>query len=150
VIGDLERLVREHPYRERLRALLMLALYRAGRQADALAAYRDARAALVDEQGIEPSVELRELHEAILAQDETLLAGTSRLLVRAGGAAVPIAVSSGADPGPERASLVRQPSTSGDDARRPDAPRGGAASARRDVSPSVSASRCRWRRRSSP
>ncbi len=73
VLGELERLVREYPYRERLRGQLMLALYRTGRQAEALAAYRAARSALVDELGIEPSVELRQLHEAILAQDETLL-----------------------------------------------------------------------------
>ncbi|HEY2437400.1 MAG TPA: BTAD domain-containing putative transcriptional regulator [Solirubrobacteraceae bacterium] len=72
-IGDLERLVREHPFRERLRGQLMLALYRTGRQADALAAYRSARAALVDELGIEPSAQLRELHEAILAQAPSLL-----------------------------------------------------------------------------
>jgi class 3 adenylate cyclase len=52
----------------------MLALYRTGRQAEALAAYRDARAALVEELGIEPSTELRALHEAILAQDGSLLA----------------------------------------------------------------------------
>jgi predicted ATPase/DNA-binding SARP family transcriptional activator len=74
VIGDLERLVREHPYHERLCSQLMLALYRAGRQADALAAYRDTRSVLVDELGIEPSAELRQLHEAILAQDRSLLA----------------------------------------------------------------------------
>ena len=73
VLGELERLVRDHPYRERLRGQLMLALYRTGRQADALAAYRAARSALVDELGIEPSVELRQLHEAILAQDGALL-----------------------------------------------------------------------------
>ena len=73
VLGELERLVREYPYRERLRGQLMLALYRTGRQAEALGAYRAARSALVDELGIEPSVELRQLHEAILAQDETLL-----------------------------------------------------------------------------
>ncbi len=73
VLGELERLVREHPYRERLRGQLMLALYRTGRQAEALAAYRAARSALVDELGIEPSVELRQLHEAILVQDGALL-----------------------------------------------------------------------------
>ncbi len=73
VVGELERLVRDYPYRERLRGQLMLALYRTGRQAEALAAYRAARSALVDELGIEPSVELRRLHEAILAQDRALL-----------------------------------------------------------------------------
>jgi len=73
LIGELERLVREHPYRERLRGQLMLALYRTGRQAEALAAYRQARAVLVDELGIEPSTELRERHDAILAQDPSLL-----------------------------------------------------------------------------
>ena len=73
VLGELERLVRDYPYRERLRGQLMLALYRTGRQAEALAAYRAARSALVDELGIEPSVELRQLHEAILAQDRALL-----------------------------------------------------------------------------
>src|SRR5437868_3611690 len=73
VLGELERLVREYPYRERLRGQLMLALYRTGRQAEALAAYRAARSALIDELGIEPSVELRQLHEAILAQDGALL-----------------------------------------------------------------------------
>ncbi|MBV8711628.1 MAG: hypothetical protein JOY56_07600, partial [Solirubrobacterales bacterium] len=72
-LGELERLVRDYPYRERLRGQLMLALYRTGRQAEALAAYRAARSALVDELGIEPSVELRQLHEAILAQDPALL-----------------------------------------------------------------------------
>jgi DNA-binding SARP family transcriptional activator len=73
VVGDLERLVREHPYRERLRGQLMLALYRMGRQAEALAAYRQARSVLVEELGIEPSPELRELHESILAQDRSLI-----------------------------------------------------------------------------
>ena len=73
VLGELERLVRDYPYRERLRGQLMVALYRTGRQAEALAAYRAARSALVDELGIEPSVELRQLHEAILAQDRALL-----------------------------------------------------------------------------
>ena len=62
----------EHPYRERLRAQLMLALYRADRQADALQAYQDARRALVEELGIEPGERLRELEAAVLAQDPEL------------------------------------------------------------------------------
>ena len=69
VLGELEALVQEHPFRERLHGQLMLSLYRAGRQADALAAYRAARRALVDGLGIEPSRELRELEVAILRQD---------------------------------------------------------------------------------
>ena len=62
----------EHPLREGLRAQQMLCLYRSGRQADALEAYREARAALVDELGIEPGRRLRELHQAILEQDPGL------------------------------------------------------------------------------
>jgi DNA-binding SARP family transcriptional activator len=72
LIPELESLVAEHPLRERLRALLMLALYRNGRQAEALEAYQDARRALVDELGIEPGHELRELHQTILNQDPAL------------------------------------------------------------------------------
>ena len=72
VLAELERLVVEHPLRERLRGHLMVALYRAGRQADALACYRTGRARLVDELGIEPSAELRELERRILAQDPAL------------------------------------------------------------------------------
>lgn len=70
--GELEALVAEHPLRERLRGQLMLALYRCGRQAEALDAYQDARRSLVDELGIEPSRELRELHQRILNQDPAL------------------------------------------------------------------------------
>jgi DNA-binding SARP family transcriptional activator len=72
VAGELEGLVREHPLRERLRGQLMLALYRAGRQANALEAYQDARRALSDELGLEPSRELRELQQAILRHDPVL------------------------------------------------------------------------------
>ncbi len=68
---ELDALVAAHPHRERLRAQQMLALYRAGRQADALAAYRDARAAL-DELGLEPSAELRGLEQRILQHDPEL------------------------------------------------------------------------------
>ena len=69
VVEQLEALIGEHPYRERLRAQLMLALYRSDRQADALQAYQDARRTLVEELGIEPGERLRELEQAILAQD---------------------------------------------------------------------------------
>jgi predicted ATPase/DNA-binding SARP family transcriptional activator len=72
LVPELERLVVEQPLRERLRAQLMLALYRAGRQADALAVYQRARKTLVDELGIEPGESLRQLERAILAQDPTL------------------------------------------------------------------------------
>ena len=72
VAGELEALVLAHPLRERLRGQLMLCLYRAGRQAEALEAFRSARAVLVEELGIEPGRSLRELHEAILAQDPRL------------------------------------------------------------------------------
>ena len=69
---ELEALVAEHPVRERLCRQRMFALYRCGRQADALEAYQAARRALVEELGIEPGKELRELHQAILRQDPAL------------------------------------------------------------------------------
>jgi DNA-binding SARP family transcriptional activator len=72
VVGQLEALVGEYPYREHLRAQLMLALYRSDRQADALQAYQDARRTLVEQLGIEPGQRLRELERAILAQDPEL------------------------------------------------------------------------------
>ena len=72
VVGELERLVRLHPLRERLRAQLMVTRYRSGRQAEALDAYRAARAAMVDELGIEPSKALQSLQQAILRQDSSL------------------------------------------------------------------------------
>ena len=72
VVAQLETLIGEHPYREGLRAQLMLALYRAERQADALQAYQDARRTLVEELGIEPGERLRELERAILAQERSL------------------------------------------------------------------------------
>lgn len=72
LIGELEALVAENAFRERFRALLMLALYRAGRQAEALDAYRQARRTLVDELGIEPSPALQELEQAILRHDPSL------------------------------------------------------------------------------
>ena len=72
LVPELEQLVRSHPLRERLRGQLVLALYRSGRQADALAAYADARRTLLDELGLEPGRPLQELQRAILAQDPAL------------------------------------------------------------------------------
>jgi DNA-binding SARP family transcriptional activator len=72
LVGELRELVDQHPLRERLRAQLMAALYGCGRQADALAVYRDGRRTLLDELGIEPGPALRELEQAILRQDPSL------------------------------------------------------------------------------
>jgi len=72
LVGELEALVERHPLRESFIRQLMLALYRSGRQVEALAVYRDARRYLVDELGIEPSRSLHDLESAILRQDKTL------------------------------------------------------------------------------
>jgi len=72
LVGELEELVAEHPLREGFRGQLMLALYRSGRQAEALEVYRKTREALVDELGIEPTPALHQLERAILAQDQSL------------------------------------------------------------------------------
>jgi YVTN family beta-propeller protein len=72
VIGELDALVAEHPLREELHGRRMLALYRSGRQSEALSAYRTARSVLIEQIGVEPGSELRRLHEAILAQDPAL------------------------------------------------------------------------------
>ena len=72
VIGELEALVASHPAREQLVGQLMLALYRSGRQSEALEAYGRARQALVSDIGVEPGPQLRRLHEAVLRQDASL------------------------------------------------------------------------------
>lgn len=100
LLDDLEGLVAEHPERERLTAQLMLALYRSGRQAEALAAYRVARRRLNDEVGIEPGKELRSLQRAILQQAPEL-----DLPSPAGAAALPVE-SEAADPKPSAAATV--------------------------------------------
>jgi DNA-binding SARP family transcriptional activator len=72
LVGELSDLAQRYPYRERLHAALMRALYRAGRMADALAAFRQARRVLRDELGAEPGEELQRLHQAILNRDREL------------------------------------------------------------------------------
>ena len=72
LIAELRALVAQHPLRERLRAQLMLALYRSGRQAEALAEYQAGRRVLVNELGIEPGTELQELERAVLRQEPAL------------------------------------------------------------------------------
>ena len=73
LVAELDGLVAAHPLRERLWVQFMIALYRSGRQAEALSAYQRARALLADELGLEPSVELADTHRRILAQDPKLL-----------------------------------------------------------------------------
>lgn len=80
VVARVERLLADHPLRERLWALLMLALYRSGRQAEALQAYGKARTLLGEELGIEPGAELRELHSAVLNQRPELLARAAQVV----------------------------------------------------------------------
>ena len=77
VIGELEALVRVHPLREGLWALLMVALYRDGRQADALATYQRARSWLADELGLDPGLQLQQLEQQILVHDPALGAPSS-------------------------------------------------------------------------
>ena len=79
LVPDLERLVAESPFDERLRGCLMTALYRAGRQADALAVYTATRRLLVDELGVEPGLDLRELEQQILDHDPALLGARPEL-----------------------------------------------------------------------
>jgi DNA-binding SARP family transcriptional activator len=72
LVSELRQLVSEHPFRERLHGLLMLALYRSGRRADALAAFHDARRLLGEELGIDPGAALQQLHQQILSADPEL------------------------------------------------------------------------------
>jgi class 3 adenylate cyclase len=80
VVGELRALVAEQPLRERLRGLLMFALYRSGRQAEALAVYQDTRRTLNEQLGIEPSADLKQLEREILTQDQRLAGQPARKL----------------------------------------------------------------------
>ena len=81
-IAELEALLRDEPLREHARALLMRALYAAGRQADALAVYREGREELVEQLGLDPGPELQDLERAILRQEASLLTAAAPPLVR--------------------------------------------------------------------
>ena len=99
LVAELEALVAEHPFRERVRGQLMVALYRAGRQAEALEVYRDARQALVEELGIEPGRGLRQLEQAILRQHPSLDLEPSQETVPAAGMTLhPVAGVAAAEP----------------------------------------------------
>ena len=104
VLGELHVLVGEHPLRERLRAQLMLALYRADRQAEALDAYQQAREVLVEELGIEPSAALQRLQQAILRHDSSLETPSGTAAVN-GSVAVPAAPPHPPSAEPDEASL---------------------------------------------
>lgn len=95
LVAELTALVRAHPLREHLRAQLMLALYRSGRQAEALAAYADGRRVLVDELGLEPGPELQRLQQAILAHDPELVLDRARTASRRSRRLAPVAVMAG-------------------------------------------------------
>jgi DNA-binding SARP family transcriptional activator len=89
MVGELTELIAQYPLRERLREHLMLALYRCGRTADALQAYRDTRRVLIDELGIEPSERLRKLEHAILTGDPALALANGAVLAGPAGTRLP-------------------------------------------------------------
>lgn len=98
VIAELISLTGRYPLREQLCRLLMLALYRSGRQAEALAAYRGTRSTLVAELGIEPGAPLQELHDRILAADATLGVGPPRQSAPPAGPPAPVSPASRVPP----------------------------------------------------
>jgi DNA-binding SARP family transcriptional activator len=109
VVQDLEALIAEHPLRERPRGQLMLALYRCGRQAEALDAYQQARHMLVEKLAIEPSDALRTLEQAILQQDPSLRAPPPSREQRPSAGETAISDARGAhDPGPAMATVLTQ------------------------------------------
>jgi DNA-binding SARP family transcriptional activator/class 3 adenylate cyclase len=120
VVPELEALVRQHPLRERLRGQLMLALYRCGRQAEALEAFQQTRRMLIDELAVEPSDALRELEQAILRQETSLQLPSPRSV----SSGAPVDLSPGMDLGQDEDRIP--PPNAGLDRGRPpeiDAPR---------------------------
>lgn len=92
-VGELKALVAEYPLRERLRGQLMVALYRSGRQAEALAGYQETRRALVEQMGIDPSPALQDLERAILNQEPTLAGAAAEPVVQPLAMPAPLRVS---------------------------------------------------------
>ncbi|GAB3655273.1 AfsR/SARP family transcriptional regulator [Glycomyces tarimensis] len=109
VLSSLSELAGEHPYDEHLGALLMLALYRAGRQTDALAVFRGTRAQMVDQLGVEPGATLRRMHEAVLRSDERLADVATGSLGATWVSVGPIAAESGERPSEVPRELPRPP-----------------------------------------
>ncbi len=107
-LPELDALCSDHPLRERLWALRMLALYQSGRQVDALAAYRDVRRTLDDELGVRPSQELRSLHERMLRQDPALDQPTSAAVP----ASVPLSGAGGDESATATSNAVATPTPS--------------------------------------
>jgi DNA-binding SARP family transcriptional activator/class 3 adenylate cyclase len=105
VVGELRSVIPEHPFRERLRAQLVLSLYRSGRQAEALEAYREARNTLVEELGIEPGPALQDLEAAVLRQDSGLLLPAPRTPATEG-RGLPVVVEEAPPPVPETRKTV--------------------------------------------
>ncbi|MFY1638248.1 AfsR/SARP family transcriptional regulator [Solwaraspora sp. WMMB335] len=97
LVGEIGRLVHEYPLRERLRGQLMLALYRSGRQAEALESYRSGRELLMRELGLEPGEDLRRLEMAIHSGDAALLPGSDATPVHVSVSTAPAAADSNAD-----------------------------------------------------
>jgi peptide/nickel transport system substrate-binding protein len=106
VVAELEELTAANPLREQLHARRMLALYRCGRQADALAAYRQLHHVLDTEIGVQPSPPLRALHQAILAHDPSLTDGKPANVARAAGGVSPSALTAKPRPGRRRRVIV--------------------------------------------
>ncbi|MFD9973256.1 BTAD domain-containing putative transcriptional regulator [Streptomyces sp. NPDC059017] len=117
LIPELIALIAADPLREGLRGQLMTALYRSGRQADALAAYRAARATLADELGLEPSAELRRLHQALLTGHPSLLPRSARGTQNAAPESAPAAAATARSPAATAGRAAATPLT-----RRPDRP----------------------------
>ncbi|MEV7213968.1 BTAD domain-containing putative transcriptional regulator [Kitasatospora cineracea] len=109
LVPQLAATVREHPLRERSRQSLMLALYRAGRRAEAMEVFRDARRQFIEDLGLEPGPALQELHDAILRDDPALAAVEPPAPEPAPPAAAPADPAAAADAGPEGAALDAPP-----------------------------------------